>query len=255
MQYYSYQPDDIDRVFGLANKTVWASDPRNFNDLWDLKPEIEDLSCDNQLRDESKIKAALRILLDEESYSHWLYTPRLQEITENWLESDEHARNYLIPEIKNRLLSFGISCLSSHQDSSLMWAYYASSHAGFLIEYSIGQMDLVENTGVYGIDCQYSKSIDPMCFTEMLFNPYQSLLRALGTKSIEWAHESEYRIIHVNNKGTHVKIEHGLDISALTVGRRSSQNLIKTLKKKATELEIPCYRWEDSGLRSKLVEL
>jgi hypothetical protein len=87
-----------------------------------------------------------------------------------------------------------------------LWAYYASGHSGFAIEYDIDILNESLNHNryfqfIYGFDVRYSANI-PIADVSVLQgkNLIDTLGIYLGTKSLSWKHEQEYRLI-VEGKG------------------------------------------------------
>ncbi|HTD68158.1 MAG TPA: DUF2971 domain-containing protein, partial [Candidatus Limnocylindria bacterium] len=83
---------------------------------------------------------------------------------------------------------FGVLCLSTVSNSLLMWAHYAASHEGFLIEFSIEQPSFQELGKLVRI------SYSP---TRPIYDPgkSKSTSYAYQVKGADWAYESEYRIV------------------------------------------------------------
>lgn len=88
----------------------------------------------------------------------------------------------------------GVFCLSEVPDSLLMWAHYASSHTGFVVEFDAlhpwfheqksEEDDLRRIRRVYYRDSRPSAPLSEMSATELFL-----------VKSAHWAYEREWRIV------------------------------------------------------------
>lgn len=117
--------------------------------------------------------------------------------------SSEVKRQYhkLLDKFKN----IGVYSLSKNNDNELLWAYYASGHTGFAIEYDIDILKKSLNHNAYfqfvfDFDVDYVKRI-PQVDISLLHdkNPNLMLKTYLGSKSLSWEHEDEYRLIFDGN--------------------------------------------------------
>jgi hypothetical protein len=108
----------------------------------------------------------------------------------------------LIQKIEN----LGIYSLSKNNDNELLWAYYASGHTGFAIEYDIDKLKESLNYNMYyremfDFNVRYKKSIPQSKISDLQSRSVKYILKMyLGTKSKRWKHEEEYRLIF-ENKG------------------------------------------------------
>lgn len=146
-----------------------------------------------------------------------IYAPSIDELNdpfENYVYDDlvvgySKCRNTEVyndlSEIKEWMSNLGIYSLSKTFDSELLWAYYASGHYGFVIEYdyeflysSFQYFDEVQTC--YGIEVKYSNNV-PSVYSlgrlKSLFNPdhMRFLPYYLGRKSKSWEHEHEIRLV------------------------------------------------------------
>lgn len=107
--------------------------------------------------------------------------------------------------IKDKLNTMGIYSLSKNNSNELLWAYYASGHTGFAIEYDIDLLEKSLNYNqhfhmLYPIDVNYVEDVPVL--DESIFkckNELTIIKKCLGTKSKSWSHEEEYRLILDNN--------------------------------------------------------
>lgn len=100
----------------------------------------------------------------------------------------------------------GIYSLSKNVTNELLWVYYGSGHSGFAIEYDIDKLKESLNHNryfqfIFDFNVEYSKSIPRadisiLCGKDII----HTLKTFLGTKSLSWKYEEEYRLI-VEGKG------------------------------------------------------
>lgn len=103
--------------------------------------------------------------------------------------------------ILDKLQNIGIYSLSKNNDNELLWAYYASGHTGFAIEYDIDI--LKENLNynpyfpfIFDFEVNYVKRIPRADMSLLKDRDINRFLKTyLGSKSLSWKHEDEYRLI------------------------------------------------------------
>lgn len=126
---------------------------------------------------------------DSIAYVLDLYKEHLSNVKKQYLA--------LLDKFKN----IGIYSLSKNFDNELLWAYYASGHTGFAIEYDIDVLKKSLNHNAYfqfvfDFDLDYVKHIPK---ADISFFHGQNITRFLkiylGSKSLSWKHEKEYRLI------------------------------------------------------------
>jgi hypothetical protein len=105
--------------------------------------------------------------------------------------------NGLIQKFNN----IGVYSLSKSHSDELLWAYYASGHTGFAIEYDIDLLKESLNHNkyfqfVFDFDVHYVKSIPNVDLSIINSGDVNNILKVcLGSKSESWLHEKEYRLI------------------------------------------------------------
>ena len=98
----------------------------------------------------------------------------------------------------------GVYSLSKTFDNELLWAYYASGHTGFAIEYDIDILEQSLNYNAYAqqlykFDVEYLNDVPQIDISTIRGNEIVEMLkRFIGTKSSSWAHEKEVRLIFEN---------------------------------------------------------
>ncbi len=150
-----------------------------------------------------------------------IYLPtkcELNDPTEGFFDDD--AITFILNQLKtyssevqiqyNRFLekieSSGVYSLSKANNNELLWAYYASGHTGFAIEYDIDKLKQSLNHNIYvpfifDFDVDYVKHIPVANILALRGGDPTPILKTyLGSKSLSWRHEKEYRLI-VDGKG------------------------------------------------------
>ena len=98
----------------------------------------------------------------------------------------------------------GVYSLSKTFDNELLWAYYASGHTGFAIEYDIDILEQSLNYNAYAqqlykFDVEYWNDVPQIDISTIRGNEIVEMLkRFIGAKSSSWAHEKEVRLIFEN---------------------------------------------------------
>lgn len=104
-------------------------------------------------------------------------------------------------ELVKKFHNIGIYSLSKTNDNELLWAYYASGHTGFAIEYDIDILKESLNFNPYfrlmhDFDVDYVDSVPAINLSLLKdANDLDILKICVGTKSKSWMHENELRLI------------------------------------------------------------
>lgn len=172
-KYYSLSQNSIDV---LAKNQIWASEPEDFNDLFDSKEFLADLSN------------------IEKNLAFDLLKSRYDENTFSELWEDENKRKKIIVEVTNENYSclfskLGIFCMASKFDNEILWALY-SQKSGFCIEFDSSKFPK-NFIGPYPVN--YVENIGPIDY--MLFGGHISFLIQITEKKNIWSFEDEYRFI------------------------------------------------------------
>lgn len=176
MKVYKYMRTHIDKKDNLLkyifeDKTLRFTNPLTFNDPFELKPNIKQLVNDKK-----------HLVVDM--------------FSENLNESGQ-AHKFHYASINNILNNIGILSLSGNKDNLVMWAHYANSHKGIVLEFErnhwfFNDLRLPKYAEVLNrlekvtyISRENRKSINS--------NEYFSKETFL-TKSKDWEYEDEYRM-------------------------------------------------------------
>jgi hypothetical protein len=127
----------------------------------------------------------------------------------------------------------------------LMWAYYASSHTGFCIEYDLERLKLEARSGWSIRDVSYQKEPQKIHFEDVsAHEPIKPIIgKMIGTKSQAWAHEKEVRIITSTSGQNHYA---PLALTGIYFGCRCTKDFITQVRKRLNGRKIAYYKIEFS---------
>jgi hypothetical protein len=91
---------------------------------------------------------------------------------------------------------FSIASFSRRNDIHLMWSYYAQNHQGICIGYDMQNSKF--NKGIWFLKINYTRKIIPISFEPQ--KEHSHLLHWVTTKSYDWVHEQEVRLVDLNVK-------------------------------------------------------
>ena len=257
--FYQYQPifPNDDRLEKLQRDKLWFSDPSKFNDPFDLKIPLDDLTLSGPFGDRSILAQAFGHLFKSnktEVENHWFYDRELISYLERWSSGIEGYDLFgVIRNVERRFRSFGIACFTQAYDNPLMWSHYANNHKGFCIEYGVRAMNVLDEPEFGQFYVQYASELSKICVSEALFAPHQVMNRMIGTKSADWAYEKEWRLVHFEKKAELADLPTGIEISALIAGFKMEPKDIEKLRIKADLFEIPAYRMKQKGQSNVLM--
>jgi tetratricopeptide (TPR) repeat protein len=87
---------------------------------------------------------------------------------------------------------FGVLSLTERPDNLLMWAHYAGEHSGFLIEFDGRHAFFDQAESAEALECR----LQPVKYSEQRPSVgWKGYVRALLTKSPQWAYEQEWRMV------------------------------------------------------------
>lgn len=143
--------------------------------------------------------------------------------------------------------NIGVYSLSKNNDNELLWAYYASGHTGFAIEYDIDILKESLNHNkyfqfVFDFDVDYVDRIPQAEISVLQGVDANHMLKTfLGSKSLSWGHEDEYRLIF-EGKGLF-----DIDYRAITgiyFGCRMHEHEVDFIMDKLKGRELSYYKME-----------
>ena len=177
----------------IKDGTMKFTHPKDFNDPFDCYPDVDGKAISKEYEQN---KEFFKELGRRRNLSP---AQRIQEKPKQ-LKKIEKAQN--IDELLNNKI--GICSLSKNPLNLLMWAHYASSHTGFVMEFSVFNEHLSLNDA---INCSMTclvpfpvtyKKEKPIVTSRDLFYEY------LLTKGEDWEYEQEERVIDdIRKAGIH----------------------------------------------------
>lgn len=233
---FRYREFNKNTFDALQKNLITSSKPQMFNDPFDSLLYVDKTEILNEIKDSrnrwklqrwlelnpkltatltKKQKEQINSLLSEPArkyaFSMKLFSSRLEKIIDRSIQD-------CIRYIKNYQ---NIACFSETQTSPTMWAYYADSHKGFVIEYGL------KNYNTPCINCSHECAyrhydlLFPVIYSDERFNAKDfvasfwlqqmfmknsigvfipkddelALYKTLLYKSNDWSHEKEWRII------------------------------------------------------------
>lgn len=242
---YRFEPADCSRIESLRDGRLFIADPARFNDPLDFQIDIQDFSYRSGFPDERYKAAASELIRDLElEHAHWLFSENMLKVLKRWCNGDKLVSlDDIVERLKQHISTFGVQCFSSSYEIPLSWSHYASGHQGFCIEYDLRKITLAsENPQLAMYDVTYSNKLPQVCVSEILFTPHQAISRLLATKTIDWAYEQEFRLVHFTHKGGKIDMPEGLRIASLTGGLNISADHLEQLYSVGRSLNIPVYR-------------
>lgn len=203
---YKYQTKTEYSLASLKNGTVWLSSPASFNDPFDCAINL----------DRNKIGESMGHAVDQIA-KVYNFSEEVLSAYKKVKPEDEVAYDQLRKSLSEVMQAIGVLCLSETPSEILMWSHYAGNHAGFCIEYDLGE------------DTPLRKNAQPVHYTEVF--PSLSLKdlpagtknnfleTCIYTKAIQWGYEKEWRVI-MSEGGKLFKAP--APISAIIFGARMS---------------------------------
>lgn len=247
---YRFEPADCSRIESLRDGRLFIADPARFNDPLDLQLDIQDFSYRAGFPDERYKAAASELIRDLElEHAHWLFSENMLKDLKRWCKGDKLVSlDDIVESLKQHISTFGVQCFSSSYEIPLSWSHYASGHQGFCIEYDLHKMTLAcKNPELAMYDVTYSKALPQACISEILFTPHQAISRLLATKTIDWAYEQEFRLVHFTHKGGKIDMPVGLRIASLTGGLNISADHLELLYSVGRDLAVRVYKMVKSN--------
>jgi len=228
--YFKYVTAEVAQL-ALANQTLRWSSPLSFNDIFDVPREF-DLGFDIEELNEPVANELRRLLSSMQAPSLSANCPTallvnllrslrgngiaairnaiLSEVPHLVEEGIQAVREGSYQELRNRwsalMPTLRILCLSSVHDDPLMWAHYAASHKGALLELQCldDSAWLLAQPVTYQAAPPTWASIDEWAkiVTGQQTLTYESAFRKYTcTKGPEWAYEREWRVVTLARQG------------------------------------------------------
>lgn len=247
---YRFQPEPIEcnaaRLDNLKPNKIYVSDPKSFNDPFDLNIKVNDLTdrWNSGEAFQEAIKKAFEVLVADKNTLEKtkLFNTNLIAALRDWMDGYmEDKLDGVASAIQLRLSELGIACLTQDYKNRLLWAHYSNMGKGFCIEYEVMPINNMPNLRY--VPVQYVSVLPELCVTEALFSPHQFLYKYAATKHLDWAYEREVRLVSLSGKGQEIDIHPGfLRINGLIAGYQMSDSVRKHLIETAKRLNINAFQ-------------
>ncbi len=253
------------RIDTLSRESLYFSSASSFNDLFDVI--VNKNQFEHQVFDMESLKLALEKLYLNFNRCDWPLNSQVLGCVSDWLNASEKYDDLdlgkgrvlslrqkssieedLISSISTVFEEAPICCFfESKIEDPLLWAHYAQNHSGFCVEYEL-------QTGIYNsynisrgyevLPVVYSTVKKPLEPLQFLLNPYQEAIHALSTKSVNWSHENEVRIVNTAGTIGNDLIPDGVSISKIYLGHRFSminKEFLESILAVADKLKVELY--------------
>lgn len=174
----------------IVDQKVYFSKPSQFNDPFDCHPRI------SVGYSESRYQQWIKNIVEQDPRSQSLESHFKERLTKNiaQMQQNPKLRNQIFRDIIDS--DTAIFSMSKTCKSLLQWSYYADSHRGLCLQYSIGS-DFC-SAQLFEVDyVRFRHIVDIVCACENVKYMHKEVLRAATTKSKAWRHEKEVRAIRV----------------------------------------------------------
>lgn len=205
-----------DRTDVLRNQCIRFSSPAVLNDPFELKPHLAGLATPEYAAAElhralprvlaeelAQLPAELRSLVPEEVLQAFLKT-QLPAIQKSFGSTSSHLIPILQETMARKLEELiGVLCLSESPKSLLMWAHYADSHRGFVLQF--------DETSPF-FNQRVSEDDELRHLRQVIYSSKRPSLTlsevedgsAFLTKGVEWEYEAEWRMLVPLADASHV---------------------------------------------------
>ncbi|MFS7241392.1 DUF2971 domain-containing protein [Serratia proteamaculans] len=194
-----------DRMDVLRNKSIRLTQPLALNDPFELKPHISAIASDEMITAEVEKVMKERVAIEyrklprdvRELFTIESFEAMLKSKIEYF--SPHRMISSVTPNIKGMLLDkfetmIGILCVTTSADNLLMWAHYADSHKGFVIEFDADSEFFNQkrsDVDEFGFlrEVKYQQVRPSVVLADI--EDFTIFL----TKGIEWSYEREWRMM------------------------------------------------------------
>ncbi len=177
--------DDIERLKQFVEDgTIFASDPRTFNDPAELKV-IVDFKADHEA-----MKAKYQEDPEGKSF---------EDYCKQYLTMSPKLSTVYSHQIRNSFLSSaGVFCTTFDCQNYLLWSHYAKHHSGFCIGFDEKIKTIPDESLLFSRPVSYQSILPTIKY--FYDHPEQVADAVLFTKSDIWTYEKEYRIVFDGSK-------------------------------------------------------
>ncbi|WP_410499103.1 DUF2971 domain-containing protein [Chitinibacter sp. S2-10] len=263
-----------DRTDVLLNGMIRFSSPKILNDPFELKPYISGIADNDYLG--AQFEKNFTALIEEE-YAQSPEQLRLAVSFEKFQQFAEERKSSVLHGVRehtkkltpkiNSIINnkfeeiIGILCFTESAENILMWAHYADSHQGFVVEFD-------ENSPFFN---QRKSDEDEMRHLRKIVyrneRPAINLtdiddLSSFLTKGIDWSYEQEWRMMLplvdankvIDDGSNRIHLFHYPKeaIRSIIFGCRSKVETKNAVFDAIGNLNIPCYQAKINDMHYKL---
>lgn len=243
---YKYLHPDLLDV--LRHRTIRFTQPADFNDPFEFRPQIEAATDDVRAYVEDNFEVlvdqllerfhALTPILTDANVRNLLLSlkPMLPEVF-RMVQTEELQR--VAPAIDKLLnLNVGVLCLSEVRDSILMWGHYTDSHRGVVVGFD-STNPFFSRRGNDLDDFGFLRQVNYQLDRPQVKLTDTTSLAWFQTKSADWAYEKEWRIVRPLSEADRVDMnpspvclfEFAPDaVREIVVGMRAAPSLIQEIR-------------------------
>jgi len=198
----------------IKDGTIKFSHAKEFNDPFDCYPEVNLEKLSKSFAEKEKNIGDVLGLSPAQ---------RIQEKPKQLKKLERDFFSNLSEKLNNQI---GICSLSRNPLNLLMWAHYATSHTGFVIEFSIP----IKSTSFDDLNCLVPFSVEYKKEKPIIISP-KSLKEYALTKGEDWKYEQEERVIDfIRGCGIH-PYDRKQILKSVIAGMRMSDADFSVLKK------------------------
>lgn len=207
---YKYQSWDYYAFNNLRQKHLWFSKPESFNDPFDcdINFTITDINEENI---NSLFNFCLESANDKKAFNaKYSQGGKFNNKFRDDVVNFALMATNLVKE--KQWAKIGVACFSEDNDNILMWSHYTNSHQGFCLEFDTNCAPFKPTKTKNLLKVNYSESNSyPALSLKDIPNNLDLINTQLGTKSLHWKYENEWRLFSaIGNK------EYPFDRAALT---------------------------------------
>jgi hypothetical protein len=218
---YKYLPPGLLKV--LQDKKVRFTQPGDFNDPFEFRPQIQAAASDEEVR--VYVEKNFERLVEQELAKYGALVQSIPRQVLKELLLTQKARlpevfRMLQPEVLQKLSptidsllnqNVGVLCLSEVRDSLLMWGHYADNHKGFVIGFDSSHPFFLKRRSEHD-EFGFLRKVDYQVQRPHVVLSDTSSPVWFQTKSSQWAYEKEWRMVRVLSEA-----EHRIDRSPFSV--------------------------------------
>jgi len=241
---YYYLPVSEILMKMLTNPYIWFSDPKFFNDPFEL-PDVFEKSW-KPAEEWKDFEYAYKTLSNKLDILKGFKSAQDAFIALKFKKQDilEKVLSLKINSLEKTVNNSRLACFSRYFDNILMWSHYSNKHTGVVIGYNYQS---VQDCGgkIAGSDVDYRIHPNKLRtgeyageIHEILESEYST--RKLFTKHPSWAYEQEYRLLTTESNGGRFSIPKKC-ICELYLGCNIDEDIKNALLNIVNDLDIDIY--------------